>query len=88
MDDQRKYDIDPKGFKKMNHFKQLQTHNLPTDDVQNLNIKNKIRHLALANKSRTVPQGEEKIPQRIQMHTRVILYRTTGPTQEEDQTEK
>ena len=34
MDDQRKNHIDPKGPKQRNRFKQLQTHNLPTDDVE------------------------------------------------------
>ena len=37
MDDQRKGHIDPKGPKKRNRPKQLQTHNLPTDDVENIN---------------------------------------------------
>ena len=37
MDDQRKDHIDPKGTKQRNHPKQLKTHNLPTEDVENIN---------------------------------------------------
>ena len=37
MDDQRKDHIDPKGLKQRNCPKQLQNHNLPTDDVENIN---------------------------------------------------
>ena len=40
MDDQRKDHIDPNGSKQRNRFKQLQTHNLPTDDVENINSTN------------------------------------------------
>ena len=41
MDNQRKNHIDPKGPKQRNRSKQLQTHNLPTDDVENINSTNK-----------------------------------------------
>ena len=41
MDDQRKDHIDPKGSKQRNRLKQLQTHNLPTNDVENINSTNK-----------------------------------------------
>ena len=41
MDDQRKDYIDPKGPKQRNRPKQLHTHNLPTDDVENINSSNK-----------------------------------------------
>ena len=37
LDDQRKDYINPKGFKPRNCSKQLQTHNLPTDDVEHIN---------------------------------------------------
>ena len=37
MEDQRKDHIDPKGAKQRNRPKQLQAHNLPTDDVENIN---------------------------------------------------
>ena len=39
MDDQKKDHIDTKGHKQRNHSKQLQSHNLPTDDVENVNSK-------------------------------------------------
>ena len=55
MDDQRKYHIDPKGPKQSNCPKQLQTHNLPTDDVENINSSNKGRDVRLANKLWIVP---------------------------------
>ena len=55
MDDQRKDHIDPKGPKQRNFSEQLQTHNLPTDDVENINSTNKRRDILLANKPWTVP---------------------------------
>ena len=42
--------IDSKGPKQRSHSKQLQTHNLPTNDVENINSTNKGRNLQLANK--------------------------------------
>ena len=48
MDDQRKDHIYPKGPKQRNHPKQLQTHNVPTADVENINKTNKGRDLLLA----------------------------------------
>ena len=41
MDDQRKEHIDPEGPNQRNRPKKLQTHNLPTDDVENINSTNK-----------------------------------------------
>ena len=41
MDERRKDHIDPKGTKQRNHAKQLQTHYLPIDDVENINSTNK-----------------------------------------------
>ena len=49
MDDQRNDHIDRKGRKQRNHAKQLQTHNVPTDDVENINSTNKERDLLLIN---------------------------------------
>ena len=66
MDDQMKDHIDPEGPKLRNRPKQLQTHNLPTDDVKNVISTNKGRDLLLANKPRIVPWGTERMPQRIQ----------------------
>ena len=47
--------IDTKGPKQMNRPKQLQTHNLPTNDVVNINSTNKGRDLLLSNKPGIVP---------------------------------
>ena len=55
MDDQRKDQIDTKGPKQRNRPKQLQTHNLPINDVENINSTNKGRDLLLANKPQFVP---------------------------------
>ena len=63
MDDKRKDEIYPKGTMKMIRPKQLQTHNLPTDDVENINSANNGRDLLLANKPRFVPLGAEMMPQ-------------------------
>ena len=41
--------------------KQLQTHNLPTNDVENINSTNKGRDLLLANKPRFVPWRTERM---------------------------
>ena len=81
LDDQRKNHIDPKRQK--NRPKQLQTHNLPSDDVENINSTNKGRDLLLANKLRIVTWGAEKMPQRIQSHCRVTLHRSTHPKWEQ-----
>ena len=54
-DDQRKDDIDTKGPKQRNRPKPLQTDNLPTNDVENINSTNKGRDLLLFNKPRIVP---------------------------------
>ena len=55
MDDQRKDHIDPEGPNQRNYPKKLQTHNLPTDDVLNINNTNKGRDLVLTNKPWIVP---------------------------------
>ena len=52
---QRKDHIDLEGPNQRNRPKQLQTHNLPTDDVENINSTNKERDLLLAYKPRIVP---------------------------------
>ena len=49
VDDQRKDNIDTKGHK------QVQTHNLSTNDMENINSTNKERNLLLANKPWIVP---------------------------------
>ena len=65
MDDQRKDHIDPEGPNQGNHPKQLQTHKMPTDDVENINSTSKGRDLLLTNMPRIVPRGTERMPQRI-----------------------
>ena len=65
MDDQRK------GPPLRNSLKQLKTHDLPTDDVENINSTNKRRELLLTNKPRIISWGTERILQRIQRHRKV-----------------
>ena len=60
MDNQRKDHIVPKGPKQRNHSNQLQTHNLPTDDVENINSTNKEKDFLLANKPQIVPWEAKK----------------------------
>ena len=43
---------------------------------------------SLANKPRIVPWGKERMPQRIESHSRVTLHRSVHPKREQDQTEK
>ena len=49
MEDERIDHRDLKGLKQKNHFKQLQTHNLSTDDVENNNSTDKLRDLLFTN---------------------------------------
>ena len=89
MDDLRKDHLDPKGPKQSNHPKQLQTHNLPIGDVENINsTTNKERDLLLANKPQIVSWGTERMLQRIQRHSKSTLHRPAHPKQEQDQMEK
>ena len=88
VDDQRKDHIDTKVLKLRNRPKQLQTHNLPTNDVENINRTNKGRNLLLANKPRIVPWRTERMLQRIQRHGRITLHRSTLSKWEQNQTEK
>ena len=87
IDDQIKYLIDQKRPKQRNRPKQLQTHNLPTDDVENFNSTNKGKDLPLTKKTQIVPWRTERMLQRIQRHSRVTLHRSTNTKWEEDQTE-
>ena len=61
MDDPRKDHIDPKGLMQRNHPKQLQTHNLITNDVENIDSTNKGINLLLANKPRFVSWRTERV---------------------------
>ena len=88
MDNQRKGYIDPERPPQMNRPKELQAHNVPTNDVENINSTNKGRGLWFINKLWIVLWGTERIPQRIQRHRRTALLRTAHPQREQDQTEK
>ena len=77
-----------KGHKQRNRPKQLQTHNLPTNDVENINSTNKGRDLLLSKKPRIVPWRTERMLQRIQRHSRITLDRSTHRRWEQNQTEK
>ena len=88
MDDQRKDHIDLKRPKHKKQSKQLQTYNLPINDVENFNSTIKGWDLLLANKSQIVPLGAERMSQKIQRHRRITLHRSTHPKWEEEQTEK
>ena len=80
MDDQRKDRINPKGPKQSNCPKQLQTHNLPCDVVENINCTN---NLLFTNKPPIVPWGtERKLPQRNQRHSSVTLHKSAHPKRE------
>ena len=74
--------------KKRNCSKQLQNHNLSTDDEENINSTNKGKDFQLTYKPRIVPWGAERMPQRIQRHNRVTLHWSTHLKWEQDQTEK
>ena len=78
MEDQSKDHIDTK------RPKQLQTYNMPTNDVENINSTNKERDLLLANNQRFVPWRVEWMLRRIQWHSRITLHSKW----EQDQTEK
>ena len=71
MDDQRKDHVDQKWPTQRNRSKQLPTHNLPIDDMENINSTSKGRDSPLANKPRIGPWGAERMLQRIQGHSRV-----------------
>ena len=86
--DQRKDCINPKGPKRRNCSKQLQTDNLPTNDVKNTNSTNKGKELLLVNKLRIVPWRTERMLQRIPRHSRITLHRSTHPKWEQDNMEK
>ena len=84
----KKDHIDPEGATQGNRPKQLQTHNLSTDDVENIDSTNKGRYSLLANKSRIVPWGTERMLQRIRRYKRVTLYKSAHPKRGQNQTEK
>ena len=60
MDDERKDYPDPKRTPKRNRPKQLQTHNVPTDDIENTNSKNQGGDLLFANRKDAAREKENK----------------------------
>ena len=83
LDDQRKNYINPKGPKQKNCPKQLQTDNMHTNDVENINSTNKGKDLLVANKPWIVPWRTERMPQKIQRHGRITLHGSTHPKWEQ-----
>ena len=77
----KKDHIDPKESKQKKQPKQLETHNLLTGDLENINSTNKGRYLLLTNKLWIIPRGKERMSQRIQRHSRVHLHRSAHPKQ-------
>ena len=71
-----------------NRFKQLQTFNLPTQYVENINSTNKGRYLLLANKPQTVPWRTERMPQKVLRYRRITLHRLGYPQRGQDRTKK
>ena len=63
MNDQRKDYLDPKRLLKRNCPQQLQTPNVPTDNMENTDSPNKGGNLLVAYKSLTVPRGIERMQQ-------------------------
>ena len=88
MDDLRKDHIDSKRSPWRNRPKQLHSHNMPTDDVENTNGTDKGKDLCLANKPQIVPRGTEKMLQMIHRHRIATLHWLTDPQREQDETEK
>ena len=74
---------DVKNSQKRNNYN---NNNIIIDDMENINSTNKGRGLLLPNKPLIVFWGKERISQRIQRYSRVTLYRSTHPKQEQDQT--
>ena len=56
--------------------------------MENTNSTNKGKSLLLADKPRIVPWRTERMPQRIQRHSRITPHRSTHPKWEQDKTEK
>ena len=59
MDDQKKDQINPKGPKQMDRSKQLQTHKVSTDDVENINSTKMKRDVLLAKESCLFPEEQK-----------------------------
>ena len=74
MNDQMKDHIGPKRPSQRNHRKQLLSHNVPTNDVQNTYGTNNGGDLRLINKLRIVPSATDTMPQVIQRLRRATLH--------------
>ena len=79
MKEERKDHIESEGYPQGNQPKQLLTHNLLTNDVENINSTNKRGDLLLANKPQIVPFESESMPLRIKRHWTVTLHRSAHP---------
>ena len=88
MDDRRKDFLDPKRPLRRNRFQQLQTHNVPTDDVENTDGTNYSGDLLFGNKPKTVPRITERMPQRNEMEQKDLLYTNPNPQGEQNKTKK
>ena len=73
MDDQSKDHDDPEELTQRNRPKQLQTHNLPTEDVESINRTNKRKDLLLAISRGLFPE-ELKEYRKWFIGTRELLY--------------
>ena len=80
--------IDPKRPSKRNRPKQLQTNNVPTDDVENFSSINKEIDSLIVNKPRIVPWGIERMPQKIQRYRTTTLHWSAPPQRGQDETQK
>ena len=70
-----------------NHPKQVNTHNVPSYDLENTNGTSKTRNLELDNKPQIVPWGSERMLQKIQTQKSYSSLITASSTGEEE-TEK
>ena len=85
MDDQRKEHIDREGPNQSNRPKQQQTHNLPTDDMENINSKREEIYYSLI--SRRLFPEEQKRCWKGSRGTGVTFFnRSAHPKLEQDQT--
>ena len=74
IDNKLDYHSEPKVPTKMNKFKELQTHNMPTNDVENTDSRNSGRYILLVNKPHTLPRGTERMLPGNKGKGRAIIY--------------
>ena len=85
MNGQRKDQIHLKKTPLKKPPKQLQTHNVPTYEVEHTSGTNKEINLFLAYKPPIAPRGTEKMPQRIQKHRSTTIHWSAHPQRELDE---